>query len=163
DTSSLVHNANGTWTRSYPDGTVIQFNSSGQETSETDRNGNTTSYSYVASGAAAGALQTVTDPVGLVTTLAYDVNGHLHTITDPASRVTTFTVDSNGNLTQIVDPDGAVTQFGYSTSTNHRITTEVNPNSKTATVTYDSFGRVSSETLFDGTSTVQVGGAQEKG
>jgi hypothetical protein len=42
DTSTLVHNGNGTWTRTYTDGTVIQFNSSGQETSETDGNGNTT-------------------------------------------------------------------------------------------------------------------------
>ena len=36
DPSTLVQNTGGTWTRTYPDGTVIQFNSSGQETSETD-------------------------------------------------------------------------------------------------------------------------------
>ena len=29
-----------------------------------DRNGNTTEYAYVAGGAAAGALHTITDPVG---------------------------------------------------------------------------------------------------
>ena len=29
DPSTLVQNSNGTWTRTYPDGTVIQFNSSG--------------------------------------------------------------------------------------------------------------------------------------
>ena len=45
------------------------------------------------SGAAAGALATITDPVGLVTTLAYNESGHISTITDPADRVTTFTVD----------------------------------------------------------------------
>ena len=109
DPSTLVHNSNGTWTRTYPDGTVIQFNSSGQETSESDRNGNTFTYAYVTSGAAAGALATITDPVGLITTLTYNSSGYLSTITDPADRVTTFTVDSHDNLTEIVDPDGAIT------------------------------------------------------
>ncbi len=93
DPSTLVHNENGSWTRTYPDGTVIQFNSSGQETSETDRNGNEFTYAYVASGAAAGALATITDPVGLVTTLSYAVSGYITTITDPAERVATVTVD----------------------------------------------------------------------
>ena len=46
DPSTLVQNSGGTWTRTYPDGTGIQFNSSGQETSETDNNGNTFTYSY---------------------------------------------------------------------------------------------------------------------
>ena len=54
DPSTLVQNEDGTWTRTYPDGTVIQFNSSGQETSESDRNGNTFTYAYVTSGAATG-------------------------------------------------------------------------------------------------------------
>ena len=64
DPSTLVQNDDGSWTRTYPDGTVIQFNSSGQETSESDRNGNTFTYAYVTSGAATGALATITDPVG---------------------------------------------------------------------------------------------------
>ena len=71
DPSTLVQNSNGTWTRTYPDGTVIQFDTSGRETSETDRNVNTYQYAYLTSGPAAGALGTITDPVGLVTTL-YD-------------------------------------------------------------------------------------------
>ncbi len=41
DPSKVVNNSNGTWTRTFPDGTVVQFNSSGQETSEADRNANT--------------------------------------------------------------------------------------------------------------------------
>jgi RHS repeat-associated protein len=163
DTSTLLHNLDGTWTRSYADGTVVRFDTAGRETSVADRNGNTTSYAYVATGPAAGALQTVSDPVGLVTTLAYDANGHLSTVTDPAGRVTRFTVDAGGNLTQITDPDNAVTQYGYGTPANHRITTETNPNNHTATAHYDSFGRLSSETLFDGTSTTQVGAALEQG
>jgi len=163
ETATLTHNGGGTWTRTYTDGTVLNFNAAGRETSQVDRDGNTTSYAYVAGGAAAGALQTVTDPVGLVTTLAYDASGHIASVTDPAARVTHFTVDSNGNLTQVTDPDDALTQYGYASPTNHRITTETNPDDKTATAHYDGFGLLTGETLFDGTSTSQVGAALEKG
>jgi RHS repeat-associated protein len=163
DPSALVHHEDGTWTRSYPDGTTLRFDAAGRQVSEADRNGNTTTYAYVASGPAAGALQTVTDPAGLVTTLAYDASGHLTTITDPAGRVTQVTVDADGNLTRIVDPDGAVTQFGYATPGNHRITTEVNPNGRTATAHYDAFGRLTGETLFDGASTSLVAPAEVLG
>ena len=126
DPSTLVQNEDGSWTRTYPDGTVIQFNSSGQETSESDRNDNTFTYGYVSSGAAEGALQTITDPVGLTTTLAYS-GGEIRTITDPALRVTTFTLDAHDNLTSVTDPDGATTSYGYSTPTNHEATSERTP------------------------------------
>ena len=151
DTSTLVGNSNGTWTRSSTDGSVDQFNSFGQEVSDTDRYANTTTYSYAASG---GSLQSITDPTNRVTTFAYS-SGHV-TITDPALHVTTLILDSNGNLTQITDPDGAITQYGYSTPANHLITAETSPNNHTATVAYDSFNRFSSETLFDGISVTSL-------
>ncbi len=150
DTSTLTYSSSShTYTRAYQDGTTITFNSSGQETSFADPYGNTTSYAYVTSGAAAGALHTITDPVGLVTTLSYNAGGHLSTITDPANRVTTFTIDSSGDLTEVVNPDGGTTQYGYNAS--HEMTSETDPNSFTATIGYDTFGRLNSETLFDGT------------
>ena len=74
-----------------------------------------------------------------------------------------MTVDSNGNLTQVVDPDSATQQYSYSTPSNHRITSEVSPDGYTATVTYDSFGVVQSESLYGGTGTVGVAPAQEQG
>ena len=160
DPSTLVQNSGGAWTRTYPNGTVVQFNSSGQETSEADRNGNTTSCSPRHQRRRRQALQTITDPVGLVTTLAYDSSSHLSTITDPADRVTTITVDSNDNLTNITDPDDALTQYGYSTPANHLITTETDPNDNTATAYYNSYDQFTSETLFDGSSTTEVSAAQ---
>jgi RHS repeat-associated protein len=164
DTSTLMHNGDGSWTRTYPDGTVVQFNASGQEVSEADRNGNATDYAYVASGQpGAGSLKTITDPVGLVTTLAYDGSGYLSTITDPAGRVTTVTVDSGGNLTEIVDPDGATTQYGYATPADHLATSETDPDGNTATAHYNAFGQLTSETLFDGTSTTSIDPAQSNG
>ena len=113
------------------------------------------SFVPIASGPAAGALHVVTDPVGLTTSLAYDAAGHLSSITDPAGRVTQVTVDANGNLVQIVDPDGAVTAYGYGTPSNHRVTTETNPDDKTATAHYDANGLLTGETLFNGVRPVE--------
>jgi RHS repeat-associated protein len=169
DTSTLIHYPaapNGYyWARTYPDGTIIRFDASGRETSISDRNNNTTSYAYVATGPGAGALATITDPVGLVTTLSYDSSNKLSTVTDPAGRVTTFSLGSTyENLYQIVDPDLATTTFGYGTTSNHLITTEISPNGQTATVTYDMlYNRVSSEALFGGLGTTSVSLAQEQG
>ena len=143
---------------------MVQFNSSGQETSEADCNGNTFSYAYVTSGAATGALSTITDPVGLVTTLAYNgTSGDLSTITDPAGRVTTITVDSHDNLTEIEDPTGDETQYAYSTPSNHLATSETDADGHTATAHYNSFGQLTSETLYDGTSSTSVDSAQSDG
>src|SRR5205823_1520890 len=85
------------------------------------------------------------------------------TITDPAGRITRVTIDAAGNLTQVVDPDGAVTRYGYANPADHRMTTETNPRGFTATVEYDRFGRLASETLLGGTSVTQVSAAEEQG
>ncbi len=112
DLSSFYYNsATYTYTRTYTDGTVVTFNSAGQETSVKDRNGNTTSFAYVSSGAAAGALQTITDPVGLVTTLTYNpTTGKLATVIEPSGAVTSFTFSGN-NLIAVQDPDNAITSY----------------------------------------------------
>ena len=159
DTSTLTYGSSTThYTRTYHHGTVVTFGSNGQEISSADVNGNTTSYAYSTTGPSAGALSTITDPVGLITTLAYDSNGHLSTVTDPAGRVTSFTFDSSGNMTKVVDPDGATTQYGY--NSNHELNSETDPNAATATIAYDSFGRMTTETLYDGTSQVRITPAQ---
>jgi YD repeat-containing protein len=54
DPSTLVHNPDGTWARTFPDGTVLRFDASGAETSEADRNGKTTRYGYLPAGQPAG-------------------------------------------------------------------------------------------------------------
>ena len=166
DPSTLVENWDDTWTRTYPDGTVIQFNTAGWETSEDDRNNNDTSYTYYTTDAAFGALHTITDPVGLVTTLTYATYGDfgtLWTISDPGGRATYVTVDPNDNLIAINDPDYGVTQYGYSTPSNHVITSETDPNGNTATPSYNSFGQFTGETLFDGTSNTAVSAAENQG
>ena len=162
DPSTLVQNEDGTWTQTYPDGTVIGYNTDGQEVSEADPDGNTWTYAYVpGDDPGAGSLETITDPVGLVTTLTYNDSGYLATIVDPADRVTTITINDAGNLTEIEDPDGNVTEYGY--ADNHEMTTETNPDGGTATAHYNSFGQATGETLFDGTSNTYVDSAQSRG
>jgi RHS repeat-associated protein len=107
DFSTLVQNADGSFTRTLKDQTVYQFSAQGLLTSVTDRNGNQTSYGYDGSG----RLTQITDPVGLVTTLAY-ANNQV-TITDPANRVTLLQLDSSGNLVQITAPDSSTVHYAY--------------------------------------------------
>jgi len=65
DYSTLERNPDGSFTRTFKNGTEIDFDSDGFQTSVIDRNGNTTTYSYDGND----NLTTITDPVGMVTTL----------------------------------------------------------------------------------------------
>jgi YD repeat-containing protein len=111
----------------------------------------------------AGALATITDPGGLTTTLTYNTPGYLSTITDPADRETTFTVGTDGNLTAVEDPNGSTTDYGYSTPSNHLAMSETDPNGSTATAHYNSFGQLTSETLFGSTGTKDIDAALRNG
>jgi YD repeat-containing protein len=134
DYSKLLSNLDGTFTRTMPDGTRINFDTQGKQTSVVDRNGNTTNYAYYP---ASGNLSSITDPVGLVTSFAYTPTGL--TVTDPAGRVTTFTLGA-GQLTQIQDPTGAITSFQY--DSNSRLTQQTNPRNITTQYSYNFAGRL---------------------
>ena len=110
DFSTLTLNSNGTYTRKLETGVQVNFNSSGQETSVVDLNGNTLSYAY-----SNGALTSITDQDGLVTNFAY-TNGLLSSITDPASRTFTFSHNASAQLTGITQPNNAAWAFGYDSS-----------------------------------------------
>ena len=144
DYSTMVENLDGSFTHSYPNGTKVNFNSGGQEISEVDANGLTTTYGY-----SGGALQTITDPYSKVTTLAYSA-GLLQSITDPAGRVATL-AHTGKDLTTVTLPDGSSWNYAYNGS--DEITSIADPRSKTLTVTYDSIAsdRVASTVRSDGT------------
>ncbi len=129
DFSTLVQNYGGTWTRTLPDGSVEQFDTSGNETSVADANGNTTTYTY-----SSGVLSTVTDPYGQVSTFAY-LSGKLASITDPAGRTTDVTV-SSGDLTAATDPAGGAWAYAYDAA--GRLTGITDPDNFTTTLAYDS-------------------------
>jgi RHS repeat-associated protein len=148
DFSTLVKTAGGVFQRTEKDGTVSLFDAQGRLSSVTDRNGDVTRYAYFTSGPASGALQSITDPVGLVTKLDYDAAGHLSTITDPAGRMTHFMFDAQGNLAQITDPNGAQNTYLYDAQ--HHEISHTDPLGRIGYDSYDATGRATGATLADG-------------
>jgi RHS repeat-associated protein len=149
DFSKLVYfDQSQTYERSYPNGMVQVFDSAGRQTQTRDRYGNTTSYTYIDATGSGQAfdLETITDPVGLVTTLTY-ASGKLASVADPAGRVTNFTY-SGGNLAQIVNPDGSTRSFGY--DARGRMNSQTDAMSNTRQYAYGASGRVVQVTRADG-------------
>lgn len=144
DYSTLIKTSIGDYIRTLKNGTQIFFNDAGLQTKLTERNGNTTTYSYDSEQ----RLISITDPAGLVTTLNYGVE-HLDTVTDPAGRVSRFEYDADGNLIKVTFPDGTFKTFGY--DGRHLMTSEVDERSMISTHEFDFAGRVSHATRADGT------------
>lgn len=143
DFSTLVKNADGTYTRTMKDGTKQQFNAQGLQTSITDRNNNTTIYTYDGQG----RLTTITDPVGQVTAFGY-TGGLLSSITDPTGRVTRIQHDGAGNLIRVTDHASHVTAFVYDPQ--HRLIQRTDARNKVYHYQYDYTGRFSQVTLPTG-------------
>ena len=137
--STLARNTDGTYTRTFKDGTKVNFNAQGLQTSVVDRNANTTSYVYDGSG----RLISVTDPVELVTTLAY-TSARLQSITDPAGRKTLFQYDAAGNLIRIINPDASFMTYAYDGK--GHITQAINERGHSTTYVYDFAGRFAQST-----------------
>ncbi|MBI3661256.1 hypothetical protein HY230_12400 [Candidatus Acetothermia bacterium] len=135
DFSTLIKNSDGSYTRRMKDGTRINFNTNGMQTSVVDSNSNTTMYSYDAQG----NLTAITDPVGLVTRLSYTDDGLLANITNPGGRTTTFDHDAAGNLVRITDPDGRSRQFAY--DVRYRLISEISKRGFTTRYEYNFAGR----------------------
>ena len=142
DFSTFIKNGDSTFTRTLKNGTQVNFDAQGLQTSIVDRNGNTTSYAYDARG----RLSSITDPVGLVTRLTYD--SHLTSITDPAGRTTRFEHDEGGNLVRITDADGTSRQFAY--DSRHRVVSRTGKRGFVTRYEYDSAGRHVKSTMPDG-------------
>jgi RHS repeat-associated protein len=149
DFSDLVYlESTQTYERRYPHGLVQVFDSAGRQTQTRDRYGNTTTYAYIdATGnGEAFDLASITDPVGLVTTLSYS-GGKLATVTDPAGRVTTLTYDG-ANLIEFTNPDGSTRSFGYDNA--GRINSQTDAVGNTRQYAYGVSGRLVQVTRADG-------------
>jgi RHS repeat-associated protein len=138
--------SNGTLEYRTKVGDVMQFTAGGQLTSTIDRNGNTTTFSYVGAN-----LTQITDPVGRSVSLTYDSNGRVIKVTDPIGREWLYTYDESlafGILSTVTDPLGKVTRYGY---TGLRLSSITDPRGNPAKrITYDAAGRVISQQFADG-------------
>ena len=116
----LVRNPDSTFAFTQKDKTRFTFSSTGQLTSEADRNGNTTTLSY-----SAGQLASVTDSAGRSLTFGY-TGSRLTRVSDGANRQVSFLYDASGNLTSATDVAGSVSRFTYDTW--HDLVTMTDPN-----------------------------------
>lgn len=138
DYSSLVKNADGSYTLTEKNGLVRHFDSAGVATSIVDRNGNTLIFGYTAA-----QLTTVTDPNGRIANFAYDGNGKLATITDPNGNVYTL-VYSGAQLTAVNNPDS--THWDYTYGANGLLATKSDPASNVITYNYNTDNRLDQTT-----------------
>lgn len=131
-------------------GEVMCFNSSGLITSEADRNGNVTAYSYCGCGQESKITYTpqgASSPTRTVT--ASYTGSYLSGLSEPGgatgTKNITYTVNSStGNLTSMTQADGSVIQFGYDSS--HDLTSVQDYTGNTTTRQYNSAHQVTSVT-----------------
>ncbi|MCG1025143.1 kelch repeat-containing protein [Dehalobacter sp.] len=85
-----------------------------------------TTYAYYTSAQAqsqfgcniTGLLQSVTDPVGHVTTYTYDQYGNIRTVTDAEGKITTNTNNILGWITSVLSAKGYTTKYDYDNNGN---------------------------------------------
>ena len=121
-------------------GATVDFDGQNLITRLTDVHGNMLSFFYDGD-----KLTAVEDSFGRSLTLGYTVD-KLTSVTDSSGRSVAYGYDGDFNLTSCTDPAGKIWQYGY--DSDHRITSLTNPLAITTAInTYDSLGRVSSQTV----------------
>ncbi|TAN44457.1 MAG: hypothetical protein EPN22_06615, partial [Nitrospirae bacterium] len=103
DTTYIIKNTDGTYTRRHKDGKTETYNPSGKITSISDMNSNTTTLTYTGSD-----LTTITDPNGRTIYLTVN-SGRITAITDISGR--TYAISYNGDhLSSTTDSEGSAWQ-----------------------------------------------------
>jgi RHS repeat-associated protein len=145
NSSTLTNNPDGTWTYTRWNGDTFDFNSSGALTSESDLNGNTTTFSYTD-----GELTTVTDASGRTLTLTW-TGDNITEITGPDGQSVSYAYNGAGDLVEFTNQAGGNTYYTYD-SDNNLLTIE-DPDGNTTTNTYKASGQVATQTDPDGNET----------
>ncbi|MBF0474981.1 MAG: RHS repeat protein [Deltaproteobacteria bacterium] len=145
-----------TWTYTY--------NAGGQVLTAKDPLNNTTTYTYDSAGGLAtvtdalghatritsydpnGRPLSLTDPNGLVTSLAYDARGRLTSRTS-GGEITTYDYDAAGQLMEIDLPDGSSLDYTYDAA--HRLTGLEDALGNSIVYTLDGVGNRVKEQVFD--------------
>ncbi|MFL5627424.1 MAG: RHS repeat-associated core domain-containing protein [Ktedonobacteraceae bacterium] len=140
--ATLVKNADGTSTLTFHrSGEKLTFGTNSHLARDTDKNGNSLSYSYNSTH----DLLSLTDSQGRVTTLTHnsaygsssDPSGQILSLSDPAGRTVQYHYGERGNLantlTSIIDVRGNTTSFDYSGSD---LTSITDPVGNVTTISY---------------------------
>jgi YD repeat-containing protein len=157
DTSTLVKNGDGSWTRTYRGGGILQFNQDGRLTRIEDRYGHFQEILYESNGRSIPAgqwglttrIRRVIDTSGNYFDFSYDNDGWLAEIQDSSGRVYGFEHDSEGHLTAYIDPLGQREEFTY--DNRHMMTSHTDQRGNLTTYVLDDEGRVLTRTWPTGT------------
>jgi RHS repeat-associated protein len=139
-TTTLVHNADGTYTAAHKDRSAWTFDAGGRLTRIADRHGNASILTYNSKS----QLTAVSDPAGRGSlTFAYDATtGRLTSVTDWTSRVVGFQYDGSGRLWKSTDRASQITTYGYQDATSWLATITDARGAVALTNHYDALGRV---------------------
>ena len=89
---------------------------------------------------AADQMTTVTDPLGRVTSKAYDPGGRMISVTDAKNRTTAYAYNPANLLTSVTAPDGTVTAYAYDAAGN--VSSRTDAKNRTTTYDNDSLNRL---------------------
>jgi RHS repeat-associated protein len=158
DTSQIVKNPNGTYSRTMKNGTIHEFDTSGRLALIKGRNIYLVTYlAYYDNGF------TIADPNGRVTILTVSdnritsitpsgpgdrtyhliyTNGLLTSVSDPLGNTWLYVYDSDGKLSSKSDPEGQTVSYTYDSL--GRLWTATDPEGRTKTMVYDGVGKTKS-------------------
>jgi RHS repeat-associated protein len=128
-------------------GEAMCFNGAGLLTSQADRNGNTTTFSYNGSGQETQITYTpdgLTSPTETVTATytGGDLTGLSESGGSTGTKTVTYGINANGDLTSVQQPDGTTITLGYDGS--HDLTSIENGAGATTQLAYNSSEQVTS-------------------
>ncbi|MDT7520485.1 RHS repeat-associated core domain-containing protein [Rhodoferax sp. TBRC 17660] len=125
------------------DDSTWQFDASGKLQSKTERNGWTTSYSYINAGVGAGQLGSITNAFGRSIQLSYNAAGQLETATLPDGQTVRYTFDSSSRIVGVGYPGNVSKTYLYEDTRWPQSVTGIidERGTRLATVVYDAQGR----------------------
>ncbi|MBX9567463.1 MAG: hypothetical protein K2X77_01150 [Candidatus Obscuribacterales bacterium] len=138
---NVTQNIDDTFTFKTPQQLTWNFDIDGNLDTYVDPAGVTVTYTYTS-----GKLTSVTNGLGRTLTLGYD-GDRLDTVSDGNGREISFLVDGSGNLTEFTDAEDKTITYDYAlVGQLTQIFLPENPATAFVTNTYDSLGRVMTQT-----------------
>jgi RHS repeat-associated protein len=122
-----------------PGQSKLYFNSSGQLTSESDRNGNTLTMTYTS-----GHLESVSDSSGRKLMFAYNSEGMVESVKDPLGHTVKYAYAS-GILKSVTQPGESALRWQFKYNSEDEMTSETDGRGYIVTTAYDGLKRVISQ------------------
>jgi RHS repeat-associated protein len=132
---------------------VTGYNTFGETAETQDADGNVTTYYYDADGNVTEIVGAPYTPVGSTTSITptekrtYTPDGQLYQDTDPLGNVTTYAYDQLGDQASVKDPDGGVTDEW--SNIGGQLVTETSPAGTQTAATYNYLGQKATSSVYE--------------